>query len=182
MVVWNKQNPLDDRLSHTANDARSSSSSSNQSEHGDTRTGSSPLAVPGRRWGSPCSLSHQFKFARLRTFTPLHFGQSPDAPSQLCCFYLQAVKYSTTTVILLSFEPVQMFSASLECVPLPLSIGLISFFVGFEFFFHFCFYHISLILGLTAPFDVFRNFPNQLEVLSNLNAVIRQVYVEDFVA
>uniref|UniRef100_A0A3Q4N0N5 Myotubularin related protein 14 n=1 Tax=Neolamprologus brichardi TaxID=32507 RepID=A0A3Q4N0N5_NEOBR len=48
MVVWNKQNPLDDRLSHTANDARSSSSSSNHSEHGDTRTGSSPLAVPGR--------------------------------------------------------------------------------------------------------------------------------------
>ncbi|XP_004559893.2 phosphatidylinositol-3,5-bisphosphate 3-phosphatase MTMR14 isoform X2 [Maylandia zebra] len=53
MVVWNKQNPLDDRLSHTANDARSSSSSSNQSEHGDTRTGSSPLAVPGRRCSFP---------------------------------------------------------------------------------------------------------------------------------
>ncbi|KAL3977685.1 G protein-coupled receptor [Sarotherodon galilaeus] len=57
MVVWNKQNPLDDRLSHTANDARSSSSSSNQSEHGDTRTGSSPLAVPGRRLAADCARS-----------------------------------------------------------------------------------------------------------------------------
>ncbi|XP_063330946.1 myotubularin-related protein 14 isoform X3 [Pelmatolapia mariae] len=57
MVVWNKQNPLDERLSHTANDARSSSSSSNQSEHGDTRTGSSPLAVPGRRLAADCARS-----------------------------------------------------------------------------------------------------------------------------
>uniref|UniRef100_A0A3Q4I1R6 Myotubularin related protein 14 n=1 Tax=Neolamprologus brichardi TaxID=32507 RepID=A0A3Q4I1R6_NEOBR len=57
MVVWNKQNPLDDRLSHTANDARSSSSSSNHSEHGDTRTGSSPLAVPGRRLAADCARS-----------------------------------------------------------------------------------------------------------------------------
>lgn len=57
MVVWNKQNPLDDRLFHTANDARSSSSSSNQSEHGDTRTGSSPLAVPGRRLAADCARS-----------------------------------------------------------------------------------------------------------------------------
>uniref|UniRef100_A0A8P4FWU7 Myotubularin related protein 14 n=1 Tax=Dicentrarchus labrax TaxID=13489 RepID=A0A8P4FWU7_DICLA len=50
MVVWNKQNPLEEHLSHPLNEARSSSSSSsNQSEHGVTRTGSSPLAVPGRR-------------------------------------------------------------------------------------------------------------------------------------
>uniref|UniRef100_A0A7N5ZTJ7 Myotubularin related protein 14 n=1 Tax=Anabas testudineus TaxID=64144 RepID=A0A7N5ZTJ7_ANATE len=50
MVVWNKQNPVDEHLSHPLNEARSSSSSSsNQSEHGITRTGSSPLAVPGRR-------------------------------------------------------------------------------------------------------------------------------------
>ncbi|XP_029006603.1 myotubularin-related protein 14 isoform X3 [Betta splendens] len=50
MVVWNKQNPLDDNLSHPLHEARSSSSSSsNQSEHGVSRTGSSPLAVPGRR-------------------------------------------------------------------------------------------------------------------------------------
>lgn len=53
MVVWNKQNPLEEHLSHPVNEARSSSSSSsNQSEHGISRTGSSPLAVPGRRWGS----------------------------------------------------------------------------------------------------------------------------------
>uniref|UniRef100_A0A671TJ38 Myotubularin related protein 14 n=1 Tax=Sparus aurata TaxID=8175 RepID=A0A671TJ38_SPAAU len=50
MVVWNKQNPLEEHLSHPLNEARSSSSSSsNQSEHSVTRTGSSPLAVPGRR-------------------------------------------------------------------------------------------------------------------------------------
>uniref|UniRef100_A0A665W482 Myotubularin related protein 14 n=1 Tax=Echeneis naucrates TaxID=173247 RepID=A0A665W482_ECHNA len=50
MVVWNKQNPLDECLPHPLNEARSSSSSSsNQSEHAGTRTGSSPLAVPGRR-------------------------------------------------------------------------------------------------------------------------------------
>uniref|UniRef100_A0A672YLG7 Myotubularin related protein 14 n=1 Tax=Sphaeramia orbicularis TaxID=375764 RepID=A0A672YLG7_9TELE len=50
MVVWNKQNPLEECASHQLNEARSSSSSSsNQSEHGVTRTGSSPLAVPGRR-------------------------------------------------------------------------------------------------------------------------------------
>uniref|UniRef100_A0A8C9ZJ95 Myotubularin related protein 14 n=1 Tax=Sander lucioperca TaxID=283035 RepID=A0A8C9ZJ95_SANLU len=50
MVVWNKTHPLDEHLSHPLTEARSSSSSSsNQSEHGATRIGSSPLAVPGRR-------------------------------------------------------------------------------------------------------------------------------------
>uniref|UniRef100_A0A672YLF5 Myotubularin related protein 14 n=1 Tax=Sphaeramia orbicularis TaxID=375764 RepID=A0A672YLF5_9TELE len=54
MVVWNKQNPLEECASHQLNEARSSSSSSsNQSEHGVTRTGSSPLAVPGRRCPLP---------------------------------------------------------------------------------------------------------------------------------
>ncbi|XP_036386376.1 myotubularin-related protein 14 isoform X1 [Megalops cyprinoides] len=48
-VMWNKPTPLEDRLLHPLTDAKSSSSSSsNQSEHGFTRTGSSPLAVPGR--------------------------------------------------------------------------------------------------------------------------------------
>ncbi|XP_062271783.1 myotubularin-related protein 14 isoform X3 [Scomber scombrus] len=54
MVVWNKQNPLEEHLSHPLSEARSSSSSSsNQSEHAVTRTGSSPLAVPGRRCPFP---------------------------------------------------------------------------------------------------------------------------------
>ncbi|XP_020495221.1 myotubularin-related protein 14 isoform X2 [Labrus bergylta] len=54
MVVWNKQNPLEEHLSHPLSEARSSSSSSsNQSEHGVARTGSSPLAVPGRRCPFP---------------------------------------------------------------------------------------------------------------------------------
>uniref|UniRef100_A0A3Q3WTS6 Uncharacterized protein n=1 Tax=Mola mola TaxID=94237 RepID=A0A3Q3WTS6_MOLML len=49
MVVWNKQNPVEEHLYHPLNEARSSSSSSsNQSEHSVMRTGSSPLAVPGR--------------------------------------------------------------------------------------------------------------------------------------
>ncbi|XP_032405039.1 myotubularin-related protein 14 isoform X1 [Xiphophorus hellerii] len=49
MVSWCKQNPLDETLSHPANEAKSSSSSSsNQSDHGVTRSGSSPLAVPTR--------------------------------------------------------------------------------------------------------------------------------------
>ncbi|XP_075880868.1 phosphatidylinositol-3,5-bisphosphate 3-phosphatase MTMR14 [Nelusetta ayraudi] len=53
MVVWNKLNPLEEHLSHQSNEARSSSSSSsNQSEHCATRTGSSPLAVPGRRFAA----------------------------------------------------------------------------------------------------------------------------------
>uniref|UniRef100_A0A8C2WB33 Myotubularin related protein 14 n=1 Tax=Cyclopterus lumpus TaxID=8103 RepID=A0A8C2WB33_CYCLU len=66
MVVWNKPNPLDEHLSHPLSEARSSSSSSsNQSEHMATRTGSSPLAVPGRRLAadytrSGSSLSTEF--------------------------------------------------------------------------------------------------------------------------
>ncbi|KAK5911868.1 hypothetical protein CesoFtcFv8_001801 [Champsocephalus esox] len=53
MVVWNKPTPPDEHLSHPLSEARSSSSSSsNQSEHAFTRTGSSPLAVPGRRLAS----------------------------------------------------------------------------------------------------------------------------------
>ncbi|XP_076012556.1 phosphatidylinositol-3,5-bisphosphate 3-phosphatase MTMR14 isoform X2 [Genypterus blacodes] len=49
-MAWNKPNPLDDHHSHPLSEVRSSSSSSsNQSEHGVTRTGSSPLAVPGKR-------------------------------------------------------------------------------------------------------------------------------------
>ncbi|KAM8914815.1 phosphatidylinositol-3,5-bisphosphate 3-phosphatase MTMR14 isoform 2-T2 [Spinachia spinachia] len=54
MVVCNKQHPLDEHLSHPLSEARSSSSSSsNQSEHAATRSGSSPLAVPGRRCPFP---------------------------------------------------------------------------------------------------------------------------------
>ncbi|KAM4588812.1 phosphatidylinositol-3,5-bisphosphate 3-phosphatase MTMR14 [Odontesthes bonariensis] len=49
MVVWCKQNPMDEQLFHPFSEARSSSSSSsNQSEQGVPRTGSSPLAVPNR--------------------------------------------------------------------------------------------------------------------------------------
>ncbi|XP_061075478.1 myotubularin-related protein 14 isoform X2 [Conger conger] len=49
MVVWNKAPPTEERLLHPLTDAKSSSSSSsNQSEQGFSRTGSSPLAVPGR--------------------------------------------------------------------------------------------------------------------------------------
>ncbi|XP_038132621.1 myotubularin-related protein 14 isoform X2 [Cyprinodon tularosa] len=54
MVVWNRQNLLDDPLFHPAGEAKSSSSSSsNQSDHVVTRTGSSPLAVPSRGCSLP---------------------------------------------------------------------------------------------------------------------------------
>ncbi|XP_076125388.1 phosphatidylinositol-3,5-bisphosphate 3-phosphatase MTMR14 isoform X3 [Alosa pseudoharengus] len=49
-VLWNRPHPLEERLPHPLTEGKSSSSSSsNQSEQGFTRTGSSPLAVPGRR-------------------------------------------------------------------------------------------------------------------------------------
>ncbi|XP_060724022.1 myotubularin-related protein 14 isoform X2 [Tachysurus vachellii] len=49
-VLWNRSVPIEERLPHPLTEGRtSSSSSSNQSEHGYIRTGSSPLAVPGRR-------------------------------------------------------------------------------------------------------------------------------------
>uniref|UniRef100_A0A8C5CME3 Myotubularin related protein 14 n=1 Tax=Gadus morhua TaxID=8049 RepID=A0A8C5CME3_GADMO len=49
-MVWSKPPHLEDHLYHPLGEARSSSSSSsNQSEQGITRAGSSPLAVPGRR-------------------------------------------------------------------------------------------------------------------------------------
>ncbi|XP_054882578.1 myotubularin-related protein 14 isoform X3 [Poeciliopsis prolifica] len=61
MVSWCKQNPLDETFSHPASEAKSSSSSSsNQSDHGVARSGSSPLAVPTRG----CSLRSE-RQARL---------------------------------------------------------------------------------------------------------------------
>ncbi|KAF6732333.1 Myotubularin-related protein 14 [Oryzias melastigma] len=58
MVVWCKQNPAEEHLSHLVNEGRSSSSSSsNQSEQGATWTGSSPLAVPSRRLAADCARS-----------------------------------------------------------------------------------------------------------------------------
>ncbi|XP_060775466.1 myotubularin-related protein 14 isoform X2 [Neoarius graeffei] len=49
-VYWNRSVPTEERLPHPLAEGRSSSSSSsNQSEQGFIRTGSSPLAVPGRR-------------------------------------------------------------------------------------------------------------------------------------
>uniref|UniRef100_A0A674P3S5 Myotubularin related protein 14 n=1 Tax=Takifugu rubripes TaxID=31033 RepID=A0A674P3S5_TAKRU len=65
MVVWNKQNPLEEHLSHALIEGRSSSSSSsNQSEHGLLRAGSSPLAVPGRR--CPLSSERQARLEAVR--------------------------------------------------------------------------------------------------------------------
>ncbi|XP_061543566.1 myotubularin-related protein 14 isoform X1 [Phycodurus eques] len=58
MVIWNKQNPLDEQLPHPLSEARpSSSSSSNHSDHAVTRAGSSPLAVPGPRFAADCTRS-----------------------------------------------------------------------------------------------------------------------------
>ncbi|CAB1315494.1 unnamed protein product [Coregonus sp. 'balchen'] len=54
-VLWNRPNPLQERLAHPlSQEAKSSSSSSsNQSEPGFTRAGSSPMSVPG---SSPMSV------------------------------------------------------------------------------------------------------------------------------
>ncbi|XP_045079011.1 myotubularin-related protein 14-like isoform X3 [Coregonus clupeaformis] len=54
-VLWNRPDPLPERLAHPlSQEAKSSSSSSsNQSEQGFTRAGSSPMSVPGRRCPSP---------------------------------------------------------------------------------------------------------------------------------
>ncbi|XP_031423858.1 myotubularin-related protein 14 isoform X2 [Clupea harengus] len=48
-VIWNRPHLQEERLPHPLSEGKSSSSSSsNQSEQGFTRSGSSPLAVPGR--------------------------------------------------------------------------------------------------------------------------------------
>ncbi|XP_013987625.1 myotubularin-related protein 14 isoform X2 [Salmo salar] len=54
-VLWNRPDPMHERLAHPlSQEAKSSSSSSsNQSEQGFTRAGSSPMSVPGRRCPSP---------------------------------------------------------------------------------------------------------------------------------
>uniref|UniRef100_A0AAY4E1M6 Myotubularin related protein 14 n=1 Tax=Denticeps clupeoides TaxID=299321 RepID=A0AAY4E1M6_9TELE len=63
-VFWNRPVQLDDRLPHPLMEGKSSSSSSSQSEQGFPRTGSSPLAVPGRRlvklWVGGSSLSTEY--------------------------------------------------------------------------------------------------------------------------
>ncbi|KAG7478393.1 hypothetical protein MATL_G00080110 [Megalops atlanticus] len=103
-VMWNKPTPLEDRLLHPLTDAKSSSSSSsNQSEQGFTRTGSSPLAVPGRgsvgeyvRSGS--SLSTEYgswqivsgcgsihDHARPPAESPLPFSFQDEGPSGRMC-------------------------------------------------------------------------------------------------
>ncbi|XP_061075481.1 myotubularin-related protein 14 isoform X5 [Conger conger] len=65
MVVWNKAPPTEERLLHPLTDAKSSSSSSsNQSEQGFSRTGSSPLAVPGRGASGP--LERQVRLEAVR--------------------------------------------------------------------------------------------------------------------
>uniref|UniRef100_A0A674EVE6 Myotubularin related protein 14 n=1 Tax=Salmo trutta TaxID=8032 RepID=A0A674EVE6_SALTR len=54
-VLWNRPDPMHERLAHPlSQEAKSSSSSSsNQSEQGFARAGSSPMSVPGRRCPSP---------------------------------------------------------------------------------------------------------------------------------
>lgn len=66
-VVWNRPCLPEERLPHPLMEGKSSSSSSsNQSEQGFTRTGSSPLAVPGRRSVRPSSCTGFFgEFTRL---------------------------------------------------------------------------------------------------------------------
>ncbi|XP_034023230.1 myotubularin-related protein 14 [Thalassophryne amazonica] len=58
MVAWIKPSNVDEHVFHPLTEGKSSSSSSsNQSDQGVTRIGSSPLAVPARRLAADCSRS-----------------------------------------------------------------------------------------------------------------------------
>lgn len=103
-VFWNR--PSEERLPHPLSEGRSSSSSSsNQSDQGFIRTGSSPLAVPGRRpmmeyARSGSSLSTEYgswqivsgcgsihDAAPLPTESPLPFSFQDEGPSGRMCVY-----------------------------------------------------------------------------------------------
>ncbi|XP_036426930.1 myotubularin-related protein 14 isoform X1 [Colossoma macropomum] len=105
-VFWNRPVPFEERLPHPLTEGRSSSSSSsNQSEQGLIRTGSSPLAVPGRRSmveyaRSGSSLSTEYgswqivsgcgsihDATPLPTESPLPFSFQDEGPSGRMCMY-----------------------------------------------------------------------------------------------
>uniref|UniRef100_A0A3B3ZK42 Uncharacterized protein n=1 Tax=Periophthalmus magnuspinnatus TaxID=409849 RepID=A0A3B3ZK42_9GOBI len=94
-VMWNR---LEESISHQLSEARSSSSSSsNQSDHGLTHTGSSPLAVPGRRLivdsaRSASSVSTEYGSWQIVSGcgtppydSPLPFSFQEDGPSGRMC-------------------------------------------------------------------------------------------------
>uniref|UniRef100_A0A4W4E0K7 Myotubularin related protein 14 n=1 Tax=Electrophorus electricus TaxID=8005 RepID=A0A4W4E0K7_ELEEL len=106
-VLWNRPILLDERLPHAVPEGKSSSSSSsNQSEHGFIRTGSSPLAVPGRRSmaeyaRSGSSLSTEYgswqivsgcgsihDAAPLPTESPFPFSFQDEGPGGRMCAYV----------------------------------------------------------------------------------------------
>uniref|UniRef100_A0A8B9RN52 Myotubularin related protein 14 n=1 Tax=Astyanax mexicanus TaxID=7994 RepID=A0A8B9RN52_ASTMX len=99
-VFWNR--PSEDRLPHPLSEGRSSSSSSsNQSDQGFIRTGSSPLAVPMMEYArSGSSLSTEYgswqivsgcgsihDAAPLPTESPLPFSFQDEGPSGRMCVY-----------------------------------------------------------------------------------------------
>ncbi|KAL4655631.1 myotubularin-related protein 14 [Arapaima gigas] len=103
-VMWNRSAPLEEKLLHAITDGKSSSSSSsNQSEQGFPRAGSSPLAVPGRRSAgeyarSGSSLSTDYgswqivsgcgsihDHAPLPAESPLPFSFQDEGPSGRMC-------------------------------------------------------------------------------------------------
>uniref|UniRef100_A0AAR2LQ90 Myotubularin related protein 14 n=1 Tax=Pygocentrus nattereri TaxID=42514 RepID=A0AAR2LQ90_PYGNA len=105
-VFWNRPVPFEERLPHPLTEGRSSSSSSsNQSEQGFIRTGSSPLAVPGTRSmveyaRSGSSLSTEYgswqivsgcgsihDATPLPTESPLPFSFQDEGPSGRMCMY-----------------------------------------------------------------------------------------------
>ncbi|XP_062853463.1 myotubularin-related protein 14 isoform X1 [Trichomycterus rosablanca] len=106
-VLWNRAIPIEERLPHPVLEGKSSSSSSsNQSEQGFIRTGSSPLAVPGRRslveyarsgssisteygsWQivSGCGSIHDG--APLPIESPLPFSFQDEGPNGRMCSYV----------------------------------------------------------------------------------------------
>ncbi|XP_053493083.1 myotubularin-related protein 14 isoform X2 [Ictalurus furcatus] len=106
-VLWNRSVPFEERLPHPLTEGRSSSSSSsNHSEQGFIHTGSSPLAVPGRRsmveyarsgssisteygsWQivSGCGSIHDA--APLPLESPLPFSFQDEGPSGRMCTFV----------------------------------------------------------------------------------------------
>uniref|UniRef100_A0A8C8JVB9 Myotubularin related protein 14 n=1 Tax=Oncorhynchus tshawytscha TaxID=74940 RepID=A0A8C8JVB9_ONCTS len=106
-VLWNRPDPMHERLAHPlSQEAKSSSSSSsNQSEQGFTRAGSSPMSVPGRRlaaeyaqsgsslsmdygsWQlvSGCGSIHDHGQVAAANDSPLPFSFQDEGPSGRMC-------------------------------------------------------------------------------------------------
>ncbi|TRY72963.1 hypothetical protein DNTS_008424, partial [Danionella cerebrum] len=93
-VHWNRPKTAEERIPNVISEPSplgsfksSSSSSSNHSEQNTTRTGSTPLAVPGRSWQivSGCGSIHD---PPMHAESPLPFSFQDEAPSGRMCTFV----------------------------------------------------------------------------------------------